>query len=101
MGAQSQNELQRIDPSHKSYNALDKYPTMHYFVTEMCTFLLQNGALWDMGMVHCGICATGLLITWLGTWIVAGASLLLQWFVNLMGVLTFLLFFFLIIFFLK
>ena len=25
-----------------------------------CT--LQNGALWDMGLVHCGICATGLLI---------------------------------------
>ena len=35
------------------------------FVTEMCThlctFLLQNDALWDMGLVHCGICATGLL----------------------------------------
>ena len=25
-------------------------------------FLLQNGALWDMGLVHCGICAIGLLI---------------------------------------
>ena len=25
-------------------------------------FLLQNGALWDMGLVHCGICAMGLLI---------------------------------------
>ena len=22
----------------------------------MCTFLLQNGALWDMRLVHCGIC---------------------------------------------
>ena len=35
-----------------------KYPTMHHFVTEMCTdvhILLQNGALWDMGLVHCGI----------------------------------------------
>ena len=42
------------------HNALDKYPTMHRFVTEMCKFLLQNGALWDMGQVHCGICATGL-----------------------------------------
>ena len=33
---------------------------MHHFVTEMCThictFLLQNGALWDMGLVHCRIC---------------------------------------------
>ena len=25
-------------------------------------FLPQNGALWDMGLVHCGICAMGLLI---------------------------------------
>ena len=24
-------------------------------------FLLQNGALWDTELVHCGICATGLL----------------------------------------
>ena len=41
------------DPSHKSHNAFDKYPTIHHFVTEMhmWTFLLQNGALWDMGLV--------------------------------------------------
>ena len=26
----------------------------------MCTFLLQNDALWDMGLAHCGICAIGL-----------------------------------------
>ena len=31
------------------------------FCVHMCTFLLQNGALWDMGLVHFGICATGLL----------------------------------------
>ena len=31
-----------------------KHPTMHHFVTEMCTFLLQSGALRDMGLVHCG-----------------------------------------------
>ena len=24
----------------------------------MCTFRLQNGVLWDMGLVHCGIRAT-------------------------------------------
>ena len=24
-----------------------------------CTFLLQNAALWDMGLVYCGVCATG------------------------------------------
>ena len=26
-----------IDPSNKSHNASDKYPTMHHFATEMCT----------------------------------------------------------------
>ena len=52
-------------PSHKSHNASDEYTTMHHFVTEMCTFLLQNGALWDMGLVHCGICATGLFATYI------------------------------------
>ena len=41
--------------------ASDKYTTMHHFVTEMCTILLQNGALWDVILVHCGICATSLL----------------------------------------
>ena len=49
----------RLD--HKSHNALEKYPTMHHFVTEVCTFLLQNGALWDMGLGHSCICATDLL----------------------------------------
>ena len=37
--------------SHKSHNALDKYPSMHHFVIEICTralFLLQSGVLWDM-----------------------------------------------------
>ena len=50
-----------IDPSHKSQNASDKYPTIHHFVTEMCTFLLQNVALWDMAHMHSGICEMGLL----------------------------------------
>ena len=43
-----------IDPSHKSHNASDKYPIMHHFVTEMCTFVTKwcivgygAGALWD------------------------------------------------------
>ena len=35
-----------IDPSHKSHNASDKYPTMHYFVTEMCTCVHK--------VLHCG-----------------------------------------------
>ena len=39
-----------IDPSHKSHNASDKYPTMHHFVTEMCTH-----AHFCYKMLHCGI----------------------------------------------
>ena len=35
---------------------------MHRFVTEMCTFMLQNGALWDKGQMHTGICERVLLI---------------------------------------
>ena len=38
---------------HRVYNALDRYPRMHHFATEMCTFLLQYGALWSMGLVDC------------------------------------------------
>ena len=34
---------------------------MHHFVTEMCTYLLQDGALWDMKQMDCGICEMGLL----------------------------------------
>ena len=36
------------DLSHESHNAPLLYHTMHHFVTEMCTFLLRNGALWDI-----------------------------------------------------
>ena len=36
--------------SHKSINA-SEYPPVYHFV--------QNGALWDMGPVHCGICELG------------------------------------------
>ena len=54
----------RIEPSYKSHNALDKYLTMHYFVTEMCTHAhfcyKTNEALWDICLMHCGICVTGL-----------------------------------------
>ena len=30
------------------------------FVTETCILLLQNAALWDTGLVHYGVGATGL-----------------------------------------
>ena len=47
------------DPSHKSHNALDKYPAMQYFVTEMCSNVHISvtkwcivrhgaGAFWDL-----------------------------------------------------
>ena len=49
-----------IDPSHKSHNAPVPYPLMHHFVTEMCTFLLQNGALWDICLMLCRICEMAL-----------------------------------------
>ena len=35
---------------------------MGHCVTEMCTFLWQNDALWGMGLVQCWICATGLTL---------------------------------------
>ena len=38
-----------IYPSHISHNTLDNYPTIHHFVTEICTFLFHNGTLWDIG----------------------------------------------------
>ena len=49
-----------IDPSHKSHNVLVPYPTIHHFVTYVCTFLLQSGAMWDIFLMHCGICEMGL-----------------------------------------
>ena len=45
-----------------AHNALNKYSTMHHFVTEMCTFLFQNGALWGSCLMHCRICERGLSI---------------------------------------
>ena len=39
-----------INQSGKSQKAQDKYPTIHYFVTETCTLFFQNVALWDTGL---------------------------------------------------
>ena len=44
---------------HKSHKAPIPYPTMQYFVTEMCTCVhisVKNGALWDICLLYCGIC---------------------------------------------
>ena len=49
----------QTDPFHKSHNAPDKYPTMLYFVTEICTrvyifvakwciVIYGTSALWDL-----------------------------------------------------
>ena len=47
----------RVHPSHKSHNALGKYPTIYHFVTEMCMHIsvtkwcivgYRIGALWDL-----------------------------------------------------
>ena len=35
-----------MDPSHKSLNVLYKYPTMHHFVTEMCTHVYISITKW-------------------------------------------------------
>ena len=43
-------DRQPSEPSHNSHKTLDNYPTMHHFVTEMCT-----RAHFCYIMVHCGI----------------------------------------------
>ena len=54
-----------VDLLHKSHHAPVPYPTMHYCVIKksvhVCTILLQNSALQDICLVHCGICEMGLL----------------------------------------
>ena len=40
-----------IDLLHKSHTAPLSCPKMHNFVTEICTFLLQNSALWDICLI--------------------------------------------------
>ena len=47
-----------IDLLHKPHNAPVPYPTIHHYITKMCTilFLLQNHAFWVISLMHCGIC---------------------------------------------
>ena len=50
------------DPS-KNLNSLDKYCTMHHFATKTWRHVhtsVTNGALWDVWLVHCGKCTTGI-----------------------------------------
>ena len=51
----------RIKLLHKFPDVPVPYTTMCLFVTETCTFLLQNGALWDIGLMHCGVFEMGLV----------------------------------------
>ena len=53
----------QIDPSRKSHNASDIYPTVHHFVTEMCTHVHISVTNWCIvGYGTDGICATGLFV---------------------------------------
>ena len=47
-----------IDLLYKPHNAPVPYPTIHHYITKMCTilFLLQNHAFWVIFLMHCGIC---------------------------------------------
>ena len=49
-----------IDQSHKSFNASDKYPTMHHFVTETFVHIVvTKWCIVGYRTGDCGICATG------------------------------------------
>ena len=45
-----------FDLLHKPRDAPGPYPTIHKFMTEMCTILLQNRALWVISLMHRRIC---------------------------------------------
>ena len=51
-----------IDLVNKHHNAPITYPIMHHFVSEMCIYIYiysQNGTLWDICLMYCGICEMG------------------------------------------
>ena len=48
-----------IDLLHKSHNAPVPYPKIHHSV--VTGFLLQNGAIWGVCLMHNGICEMVLL----------------------------------------
>ena len=66
---------QSIDPSHKSNNTPVPYPTVHHFVTEMCTCVhisvtkwcimgYLSVALWDKFDVTIDLCIQGTIYHW-------------------------------------
>ena len=42
---------------HKSH--IPQYSILWQKCAHVCTFLLQNDALWDIYLMHCGICEMG------------------------------------------
>ena len=50
--------------SHKSHNTPVSYPTMHHFVTKMCTCVhisVTKWCVWDICLMHCGVLEMNLL----------------------------------------
>ena len=73
-----------IDPSYKTHNASDKYPTRYHFVTEVCTRVhisvtkwcivrYGTGAMWDLWAGSIGASA-GMMLTYLSRYISVSAS---------------------------
>ena len=55
-------DISTIDLYHKSNKKSSNiYSIMHHFGAQACIFLFPRGALWGIGLVHCGICKVGLL----------------------------------------
>ena len=53
-----------IHQSHKYHNTPVPHPTMRHFVTKrshIYKFILQTGQLWDVCLMHCKNCESGLL----------------------------------------
>ena len=54
----------RLRPVVQIHNASVPHPTIHHLVIKwayVCAFLLQNGELCGICLMHCGICAMSLL----------------------------------------
>ena len=62
-------------PDSQILNAPVLYPTIHHFVTEMYTFLSQNGASWDICLMHCGMWEVSvfclILVSWPLVWYIS------------------------------
>ena len=69
-GAKMQIMNYLISTIHQTNN------TIHHFANEMCTFLFLNCTLWDVGLVHSGICSNGVLIN---STFVFGLPIYLKW----------------------